>query len=275
VRTPVQVGQNLDIAFTFRNLSTHPVSVPVSYGGMWVVVKSADGTTYDTRVPVENESGPGTPPISLPAGGTRTEHLRGEFRVRWEGPLHVTPGCGMPPAHTVRVAVTSPGLPRSPSAAVADVVAATSHLLDHCRPRVSGVSVVGRIDPPMGDAPPLRARCSVSLDRKRGFYDAQVLVVTPPDLPGAGVRGPYQQLTPLWGPNDHRNAQVLGWEFVVTRAGATSVYSADAAETVPGGWAPEWIWATRSRGGGRCGFAGGGFGGVDGPVVSFVSACGR
>lgn len=30
-----------------------------SYGGVWVVVKSADGTTYDTRVPLENAAAPG------------------------------------------------------------------------------------------------------------------------------------------------------------------------------------------------------------------------
>ena len=58
-------------------------------------------------------------------------------------------------------------------------------------------------------------------------------------------------------------------------AGAISVNSADTAETVPHGWAPGWIWATRSRDNSRCGFVGGGSGGVNGPNVSFVSACRR
>jgi hypothetical protein len=175
----------------------------------------------------------------------------------------------------MRVAVTSPGLPPSKNAAVADVVSATRHLLDHCRPRTPGVSVVGRIDPPSGTAPPLQARCSITLHREGDFYRAQVLVVTPPNLRGASIIEPYEQLTPLWRAGGHRNAQVLGWEFVVTRAGAISVDASDTAQTRPGGWAPDWIWGIASPGGSRCGFTGGGGGGVNGPDVSFVSACGR
>jgi hypothetical protein len=46
---------------------------------------------------------------------------------------------------------------------VSDVVAATGHLLDRCRPQTAGVSVVGRIDPPSGHG--------------GGFFVAQVLVL--------------------------------------------------------------------------------------------------
>src|SRR5204863_334469 len=131
--TPVQAGHELGIAFAFHNVSTHAVSVPIAYGGMWVRVKSPDGTTYDNRIPLENETGPGVPPVSIAPGATKTEPLR-DLRVRWEGPLRITPGCGLTALRPVRVAVTSPGLPPSESAAVSDVVAASGHLLDHCRP---------------------------------------------------------------------------------------------------------------------------------------------
>ena len=277
VKTPAQVGHVLGMTVAFHNLSRHTVNVPPGYGGLWVVVSSPDGTTYDTRIPVENEKGPGAPAIPVQPGATATERLSG-VRVRWEGPLRVTPGCGVSAGRPVRVAVSSPGLPASANAAVTDVVAASGHLLKHCRPRTSGVSVVGRINAPDGSAPPLQARCSITLRQQRGFYVAQLLVVTPPGLRGAGVHEPYEDLTPYWRFSDRRNAQVIGWEFVVTRNGARSVYSADSAETRSGGRAPDFAWTSSGgqyTGGGQCGFTGGGFGGLDGPTVTFVSACGR
>src|SRR5262245_6979045 len=51
VRTPLQAGRALGIVFTFQNTSKHAVDVPIAYGGLWVIVKSSDGTTYDMRVP--------------------------------------------------------------------------------------------------------------------------------------------------------------------------------------------------------------------------------
>src|SRR5262249_6935610 len=163
---------------------------------------------YDTRVPVENEIGPSAPWIAVPAGGTKTERPPG-LRVRWEGPLRITPGCGLSAARPIRVAVSSPGLPASDSAAVNEVVAPSGHLLDQCRPRTSGVSVVGRIDPPSGIWPPLLTRCSITLRRERGFYVAQLFIVSPPNLRGAGVHEPYEDLSPYWRASDHRNAELI------------------------------------------------------------------
>jgi hypothetical protein len=281
VKTPVEVGHELQMSVTLHNLSQRKVQVPLGYGGEWVVVQSPDGTTYDTRIPLENELGPARPPVPLEPGATATEPLQ-YLRVRWEGPLRVTPGCGLVGAPPVRVAVHSPGLPPSPSAAVKDVVAGTGHLLDHCRPHTSGVPVVGRIDPPGGYWPPLQARCSITLRRERDFYHAQVLIVSPPNLPGAGVRGPYETLSPYWHTGDRRNAEVIGWELVVTRKGALSVYSAEIDEAQPAlegrAGAPSWRWSSsgpRRSGSGVCGSAGGGFGGMDGPEVSFISRCGH
>ena len=278
VKSPVQAGHELGLSVTFHNLSKHPISIQPGYGGVRVVVSSPDGTTYDTSVPIENETGlRGVGAISVQPGATTTQRVS-NLRVRWQGPLSVTPSCGLSAAPPLRVAVSSPGLPASESAAVADVVAATGHLLDHCRPRASGVSVVGRVSAPDRGAPPLQTRCSVTLHREGDFYEAQVLVVSPPDLRGAGVHGPYEDLTPHWQAGQIRNAQVIGWEFVVTRDGAFSVYSAETAETRSGGRAPDYTWsgaAGQRSGGGQCGFTGGGFGGKDGPSLTFVSACGR
>ena len=271
-----QVGQELGISFSFHNVSTRTAKVDLAYGGMWVVVRSPDGTRYDTRIPLENERGPYIPPTPIAPGATVTRPLQ-YLRVRWEGPLQITPGCGLTALRTVRVAVTSPGPPASAAAAVNDIVAATGHLLDHCRPRTSGVSVVGRIEPPSGNAPPLHARCSVSLRRERGFYVAQVLVVTPPDLQGVRVQPPYEGLITPQVKN--RNTEAIAWQFVVTREGAKSVYSAEADATMSADhMAPDWTWTGsewQGPGGSRCGGSGGGFGGVNGPDISFVSVCRR
>ncbi len=275
--TPVQVGDELGISFAFHNVSSKTVKEYLGeYGGFWAVVRSPDGTTYDTRVPLENISTPYLPPTPIAPGATKTETLR-DLRVRWDGPLRVTPGCGLSALHPVRVAVTSPGLPASETAAVSEVVAATGHLLDHCRPRTSGVSVVGRIDPPTGNAPPMQSRCSVTLRRGRGFYAAQVLIATPPNLRGVHVAPPYEALSAAYVP--HHNTEAIAWEFVVTRHGATSVNSASSDTTRPGGGLfRSWDW-TRSKWqeGDRslCGGSDGGGLGVNGPNVVFVSACGR
>lgn len=280
VATPVEVGDELGVSVSFRNVSNRTVELQPAYGGIWVLVKSPDGTAYDSRVPLENEIGP--PPVDIPLrpGATATRQLIPPLHVRWRGPLRVTPGCDVSAARTVRVAVTSPGLPASPTAAVNAVVAATGGLLDHCRPRLSGVAVVGRIDPPNDRPrhllPPLQARCSISLRQEAGFYDAQVLVVTPPDLHDVRVQQPYGTLSRAGVANG--NTQAIAWEFVVTRHGATPVSSAEDETTrTGGGMAPDWLWSSsgpKPGGAGRCGGSGGGWGG-DGPDVTFVSVCGR
>ncbi len=273
----VRAGDELDAVFRFHNVSKHTVKIDLVYGGMWLLAKSPDGTTYDTRVPWENRRTPAPTPTSIAPGETTTETLRDLGRVRWEGPLKITPGCGLSPLRPVRVNVTSPGLPASKSRAVSDVVAAVGHLLDHCRPTTSGVAVVGRIDAPVGHAPPMQARCSITLRRELGFYVAQALILTPPDLQGVRVEQPYEALAGAYVPNS--NTEAIAWEFVVTRRGATSVYSAEQDTTRSGGglW-PSWTWTGSEWQAGdssMCGGSDGGFGGVNGPDVVFVSVCGR
>lgn len=280
VKTPVQVGAELGITFKFHNISKLPADLQLSYGGVWAIVKSPDGTAYDTRVPLENARGPGVVgPTSVQPGATLTQHLRPDLRIRWNGPLRVTPGCGLAASRPLQVAVTSAGMPTSTTAAIDDVVAATGHLLDHCRPRTPGVSVGGRIDAPSGDMPSLQARCSIDLRREGTFNVAQVLVVTPPDLHGVQVDQTYEALTGTTAGN--RNAQALAWEFVVTRAGATSVSSANYETTRRGGrMAHGWFWNSAGPGPKsgddfQCGGSGGSTGNANGPEVSFISDCGR
>lgn len=272
VASPVQAGQALKVSLRYDNLTDRRVTVDPAYGGTWVVVKSADGTTYDTRIPLENST---IPPrgreVALAPKASATSHLLQDLRVRWEEPLRVTAGCGTFSAPPIRVAVSSPGAPASPKDAVAAVVSATGHLLDHCRPSSPGVAVPGRIDAPDHRVPPLAVHCSVSLQTKKGFDLAQVLVAS--SLRPVPVDPLYEQIT---GPPSGPNQIAVAWQFVVTKNGATPVAAAHFERSTGRGHAPDWTWSpsgpgTHSSGDNICGSAGGG-GGLS-PIVEFVSAC--
>lgn len=274
VKTPVEAGHALGVSVAFHNISGHAIDVQPAYGGQWVFVRSPDGANYDTRIPLENASGPPPAPIHLQPGATATRHLVPDLRVRWEGPLRVVPGCDVTAAPGVRVAVTSPGPPASATAALKDVVAATGHLLDHCRPVVPGVAVTGRIDAPQHSAPPLHTECSITVREETGFDVAQVLVTTAPKPQHVRLDELYEEFT--WPPTG-ANAMAVAWQFVVTKDGATSVAATDVESSRGKGRIPEWHWTPDGPGTQAgsiiCGSTGGGGGGYLGPFVEFVSAC--
>lgn len=274
VRTPVQAGGALEVTFRFTNIPRQPRKVDLGFGALWLVVRGADGTRYDTRVPARDVLPPYIPPITLLPGKTITRAFFPDLHVRWSGPLRVTPGWDREALPALRVRVITPGRPDNPRTAIADVVAAAGHLLDHCRPQAAGVPVAGVVDAPKGSAPPLWVRCSIELRPERGFLAAQVLVVTSPPPPGARLDKRYELFT---FPRPGRNAVAIGWEFVVTRDGARSVDSTSVESTRPGKvMALDWQWTTSGwrphPGSSRCGGTGGG-GGAEGPLVEFVSVC--
>jgi len=274
VSTTVQAGDALGLTFAVRNVSDRPVKVPLAYAS-WFVMKAADGTTYDTRVLLRNELGPVIFPTTIPPGTTKTVSGIGkDLRVRWQGPLQITPGCEKTALPVLGVGVTSPGSPPDDRTAVADVVAASGHLLDHCRPEQAGVAVQGQIESPDGNAPPMSATCSVSLQPEGRFVVAQALIVSPPDLGEVRVDQPYEQLSV----HHAASYEAVAWEFVVTRDGATSVAATEGDATKAADhMAPDWSWTSSGAqghpGGSRCGGRGSSGGGWAGPTVEFVSVC--
>lgn len=275
VSTSVRAGSPLGLSFVVRNISNRTVRVSLSPGGLWLVVSAADGTTYDTRAPLRNEIGLLGGLTAIPPRGTETTSLIGKYLpVRWSGPLRITPGCGQTALPVMQVSVRAAGSPSSDRSAIATVVASSGHLLDHCRPQRPGVPVEGKIYAPKGDAPPMRATCSVSIDRLRGFLVAQILILVPPNVQGVRVRQPYEQLSftnPTPSPYE-----AIAWQFVVTRHGATPVSAAEALATKPANrMAPDWNWTSTGPGrpgDDRCGASGGGFGGTS-PLIEFISVC--
>jgi hypothetical protein len=164
------------------------------------------------------------------------------------------------------------------SGAVDEVVAASRHLLDHCRPQTPGFPVSGQIDPPSGDALPLSAQCSVSISREGTFLVAQVLVLSPPGLAGVQIFQPYETLWsrfPL-GLTSSPPYEAIAWEFVVTRDKAIPVAAATLAATNSSSQlVPLFTWngsGWRAEGTAPCGGTGFAWGGT-GPDLDFISAC--
>jgi hypothetical protein len=177
------------------------------------------------------------------------------------------------------VAVSSPGPPPDGSAAVTEVVAAAGHMLDQCRPQTPGVPVDGQLDLPNGGSgPPMTAQCSVSVSPEGSFWDAQVLVLSPPGLQGVSVEQPHEFFAPPFAfESTPPPFEAIAWEDVVTSAGANSVAStlADAVGPSPTNkMAPSYTWngtawvLTELA---LCGFDGGAWGPE--PTVEFISVC--
>jgi hypothetical protein len=274
IATPAQVGRPLRVTYRVTNTSKATRKIRLGFA-LWYVVNSPDGTTYDTRTLLRGLYLPYVPPTKLRPGQTVTDG-GALVRVRWAGPLRITPGWANAALPPVSVNV-KPSTAPSRHNAIADVLAATGHLLDHCAPTRSGVAVIGRIDAPEHKAPPLQTRCAITLHREPGFFRAQVLLVSPPSLRGVHVASsPYERVSyPL---KAGQNATAVGWLFVVTRSGTTSVDSTSVVSTKNHrGGAPGWQWTTAGvmpqAGGTKCGGTGGGGGGVIGPYVEFVSKC--
>ena len=275
VSSEVQAGQDVSVKFTLHNRSRRTIEL---FGAAWLVVKAADGTTYDTRVPLQGLSQPAPGPTKLRPGATKTLGRVG-VAVRWKGPLRITPGCVRKRLPPLQVAVLSPGPPPDGSTAVSEVVAAAGHMLDQCRPRTPGVPVAGQLDAPVGaTAPPMYAQCSVSLSSEGSFWDAQVLVLIPPGLQGVTVQQPYEFFDPQSGflasPPPY---EAIAWQDVVTTEGATTVAAtlADAVDPSPTNqMAPSYTWdgtawvLTEEA---LCGFHGGAWGPE--PIVEFISVC--
>jgi hypothetical protein len=272
VSSSVQAGSSLGLTFAVRNVSTHPVKVVLASGGLWLVVRAADGTKYDTRVPLEHELGPVPFPTTIRPGATKNVAFIGKYlHVRWRGPLRITPGCEKTALPALRVGVTSPGRPAE-SAAVADVVAASGHLLDRCRPERAGVAVQGKIDPPSGNAPSMRAMCGVRIKHEGRFLVAQALIASRLAVGELHVAQPYEELSV-----HHASPfEAIAWEFVVTKDGATPVAASEADATrAANRMAPDWDWTGsqwQGPGGSRCGGTGSSEGGF-GASITFISVC--
>lgn len=280
VRSQVQVGQKLTVRFAVHNVSKRALKVSLWFFDPGFVLKAADGTTYDPSATLANFPGlPPPRPGKLRAGATIHEAL--DVTVRWRGPFEITPGClgkTLPALH-VGVVAAWPG-PRQ-STAVAQVVAAAGHLLDHCRPQASGLPVEGQIDPPSGTAPPMDAQCSVSISSDGPFLIAQVLVLTPPSLTGVQIFQPYELLWPNGSPTAPQAAvppyEAIAWEFVVTRQKAIPVAASSVFGTKDSSSAtlPLFTWSDTDwqlSGTGSCGGEGYSWGGA-GPDIEFITAC--
>lgn len=244
VKAQVQVGHDLTVRFTLHNRSKHPATVSFWVFSAGFVLKSPDGTSYDTDAPYE--SFPGIPPPTprkIPAGATW--HFRAiSVPVRWRGPLIITPGCLGAKLHPLRVQVGGPWPSPRPSSAIGEVVAAAGHFFDHCLPQTPGVPVDGQITAPGHADAPMDARCSISISSEGTFLVAQALVLIPHGLSGVQIYQPYETLWPIDNPFQGTPSpppsEAIAWEFVVTRDRAIPVAASSTTATCGGGGSFAW-----------------------------------
>ena len=279
VRSEVEPGQAVSVRLSVHNRSKRAVEVRLGAFSARVVLRASDGTAYDSS---ELLAGlPGIPP-PLPTRLRPGKTLRlGAVRVpvRWSGPLRLTPECLGKPLPALRVTVAPSAPPADQTTAVDEVVAASAHLLDQCRPQTPGVSVYGQIDEPTGATPPLDAQCSLTIGSEGTFWVAQVLVLVPSDLAGVQVFLPYETLWPtrsIVGLKAVPPYEAIAWQFVVTAERAIPVAAATLEASNPSSQkAPSWVWTPsgfHSQGSDTCGGTGFTWGGR-GPEIDFISAC--
>ena len=132
----------------------------------------------------------------------------------------------------------------------------------------------GQIYPPTGSTPRMSASCSVSLRREGQFLVAQVLIASPRGIDHARVNQPYEELSV-----HHASPyEVVAWQFVVTKNGATPVAATEVDATKSSNrMAPNWSWTSSGvqrlgSGSSRCGGSGESWGGTS-PSVEFISVC--
>src|SRR4029079_18978213 len=90
IQGPAQIGRALTVTYRVQNVTNVTRKIRLAFS-LWYVVRSPDGTTYDTRLAFQRFSVPYVPPTKLHPGQTVTRS--GEVvRVRWAGPLRITPG---------------------------------------------------------------------------------------------------------------------------------------------------------------------------------------
>jgi len=250
----VEAGHKTGLTFALHNVTDRTVRAPLSDERSFsFVLQAAGGVSYDSQVPLEGGSGPAPSPTPIPAGATRAFHPA-DVWVRWSGPLSIQPVCSGARLPVLRTTVAATGPVPTESRAIADVVAAAGHLFDKCRPVRSGRPVTGEIDPPSGDAPPMRSACSIDLEREGKFWVARSLVRVPPDLRDVRVQQPYET---VHMPIRSRTAEAIAWTFVVTADGALPVAASTLDTTRPSSaMAPDWDWTGshwEGPGGSRCG----------------------
>ena len=277
LKSEVQAGRPLSVKLVLHNNSKRAVKYSSGIFAAGVTLKAADGTTYASDGDLVGVPVPPPVPAAIRRGATVTLR-RIAIPVRWGGPLQITPNCLGKALPVLHVHVNAPWPRPDQSAAVDEVVAASRHLLDHCRPQTPGFPVSGQIEPPSGDAPPLSAQCSVSISREGTFLVAQVLVLSPPGLAGVQIFQPYETLWsqfPL-GLTSSPPYEAIAWEFVVTKDKAIPVAAATLAATNSSSQlVPYFTWngsGWRADGTAPCGGTGFAWGGT-GPDLDFISAC--
>jgi hypothetical protein len=204
-------GYPTKVRFTVTNLEERALRSRVYEG--YLVFRDANGNRLWGTSP--RFSRPAPPPLTL--GPHQTKKLYSfDARIRWSGPLSVTPVCeGLGVAvPTVQLDVEQPSDVVSTAEAIDRAVAVPGSPFQVCHPGPNGEARTGTFDAPNGAKyPPLTLRCWAEVRQEQGFHVVSLQLVSPQDAPDYTIDEDGSAYGSLPGTGSMLAAR---WSFVVS-----------------------------------------------------------
>nr|MDQ3878877.1 hypothetical protein [Actinomycetota bacterium] len=165
-----------------------------------------------------------------------------DARVRWSGPLYVTPECSGLDVHMpqLRFDVSQPGAPDSDSDAIDAAVSVPGSPFQSCHPGPHGEARTGSFAPPTGrNDPDMTLRCWAEIRHEHGFDVVGLNMVSPEDAPYYTIDERSGTFPPPMDLPGEGNFLAGHWGFVVTSSDARGYISQTQTRTVGNGTAYE------------------------------------
>jgi hypothetical protein len=222
-------GRATGVTFIVENLGENDFRYTTESGGRLGVMDEAGTSLWPG--PAVPAPGP-MPQALLLKSKAHAKLSAADPIVSWAGPLTIVPAChgvGEIELKPVRFQVVARGDPPAARDAVERAIAETGGLFDECRPNTDGTWTTGIVRPPVTAEPPPRpaslpdtkaspmsVRCAARMERAKGFWIVELIVVSPDSAPEVPLKrtGVVDQL-PGEAP-----MLLARYEFVVTAAGA-------------------------------------------------------
>jgi hypothetical protein len=223
-------GHKTHVSITVTNLTDHRKN---TYGFGYLEFRDQERNLLWDSSPRTEGPVPG-----LEVGPHQTKRMISEdARVRWSGPLFLTPVCGglkvnMPEAS---FDVAQPGAPDNDSDAIDAAVSVTGSPFQACHPGSNGEARTGSMAPPTGrDEPDMTFRCWAEVRHEQGFDVVALNMVSPEDAPDYTIDESQSGFFPSGNLPGNSNMLAGRWGFVVTSSDARGYISLTDARATNG-----------------------------------------
>jgi hypothetical protein len=238
----LEPGRPIEVHLSVTNLTAEPREVG-SHG--FLEIRAADGTELWTS---DGVIGAFEPTRRVGPHRTVKIHPGTTTRVRWSGPLLITPICpetGRLRMPTVSFDVEVPEPPASTDEAIAAAVATPGSPWQACPPGPAGEATTGSFQTPDGfPLPPLSLRCWAEVRHEAGFDVVSLHAVSPSDAPDFAIPGSTSMEGAFFDGGELPGEDAMyaaRWTFTVTAEGARPVLSQVRSRTVGEGEARPYL----------------------------------